>query len=187
MSEVPELARAAANTEAALTPEIFNQDLDKLVQDMAPATGNGLGKLSDHLDIDKPRSAAEWGNLIAEIPELARAAANTEAALTPEIFNQDLDKLVQDMAPATGNGLGKLSDHLDIDKPRSAAEWGNLIAEIPELARGVANAEAILTLEVFDQDLDKLVQDMAPATGSATQPIAQWNLQQAISISTRGT
>ena len=166
IAEVPEMARNVSNAEAVLTLEVFNQDLDKLVQDMAPATRSGLGKLSDDLGIDKPRSAAEWAQVIAEVPEMARNVSNAEAVLTLEVFNQDLDKLVQDMAPATRSGLGKLSDDLGIDKPRSAAEWAQVIAEVPEMARNVSNAEAVLTLEVFNQDLDKLVQDMAPAIRS---------------------
>lgn len=59
-----------------------------------------------------------------------------------------------------------LSDELGIDKSGSIAKWGDVVAEAVVLARGIANAEAVLTLEVFNQDLDKLVQDMAPATGS---------------------
>ena len=190
VAEAVVLARGVANAEDVLTPRVFNQDLDKLVQDMAPATGSGLGKLSDDLGLDKPRSAAEWAQVISEVPEMARGVAKAEDVLTLEVFNQDLDKLVQDMAPATGSGLGKLADDpgfesqrqfhggialgwlvkflddLEIDKPRSAAEWAQVISEVPEMARGVAKAEDVLTLEVFNQDLDKLVQDMAPATGS---------------------
>ena len=167
IAEVPEMARGVSNAEAVLTLEVFNQDLDKLIQDMAPATRSGLGKLSEDLGFDKPRSSAEWAQVIAEVPEMARGVSNAEAVLTLEVFNQDLDKLIQDMAPATRSGLGKLSEDLGFDKPRSSAEWAQVIAEVPEMARGVSNAEAVLTLEVFNQDLDKLIQDMAPATRSA--------------------
>ena len=191
IAEVPDLARGVAKAEKSLTLEVFNQDLDKLVQDMAPATGSKLGNWAENLEFDgrrrfdggvavgwlgkflddlenvKPRSAVEWGNLIDEVPGMARAAAKAEESLTLEVFNQDLDKLVQDMAPATGSELGGLAEALGFVKPRSAVEWGNVIAEVPDLARGVAKAEKSLTLEVFNQDLDKLVQDMAPATGNA--------------------
>ena len=191
IAEVPDLARAVARAEESLTLEVFNQDLDKLVQDMAPATGSQLGRLPGDLGVEsrrrfdggvavgwlgkflddledvKPRSAVEWGNLIAEVPDLARAVARAEESQTLEVFNQDLNKLVQDMAPATGSQLGRLAEVLGFDKPRSAVEWGNLIAEVPDLARAVARAEESLTLEVFNQDLNKLVQDMAPATGNS--------------------
>ncbi len=78
--------------------------------------------LVGRLGINDSGSIAEWGDLIAEVPELARAAAKAEAALTPGIFDQDLDTLVQHMAPATGNGLSRLLNGIFNRQYRSALE-----------------------------------------------------------------
>ena len=60
-----------------------------------------------------------------------------------------------------------LSDELGIHESGAVAEWVQVIAEVPEMARNIANVDAVLTLDVFNHDLDKLLQDMAPATRSA--------------------
>ncbi len=84
------------------------------------------------LGIDDPGSVANWGNVISEIPELARAVAKTEAALTLEIFNADLDKLVQHLDPGTGNGLSRLFNKLFNKEYKSA------LSELESLKPGLS-------------------------------------------------
>lgn len=68
--------------------------------------------------------------------------------------------------------VGRLCDELGIKNLTSSGhqpsirEWDELIVNITALTQGIANTESIFTLEVFDRDLDRLVEDMQPASGT---------------------
>lgn len=58
-----------------------------------------------------------------------------------------------------------LLEDLGIEGTASLADWGKLVHSVAELSKEVANTESVLTLEVFNRDLERLVEDMKPASG----------------------
>lgn len=133
----------------------------------AKEIGNsGLGRVFNNPEIEELGSAASWAEVIAEVPDMASEAKGFESVFTIDIFNLDLDKLAQDIALGISSSLGELLDSLEMGKPWPAAKWAEVVVEIPDMALGVQRPEAVFTLEIFNQDLGKLVQDLAPGTGN---------------------
>ena len=122
--------------------------------------------LAGDLGISHAGSIESWGEVVSEVQSLSLAVAHTQAVLSTAVFDQDLDTLLEDLAPATGTKIEALSDPLELHKPRSAAECSRLIAEIPDLTRTTQHTISVLSTGVFHLDLDTLLEDLAPATGS---------------------
>ena len=59
-----------------------------------------------------------------------------------------------------------LADDLGIGDPGSIAGWDEVVAEVADLALDIAKTESTLTLDVFNRDVNRLAEDMAPAARS---------------------
>ncbi len=68
--------------------------------------------LVEQLGIAVPGSVMGWASFMADFEDLTSAVAKSIEILGPEIFSVDLEKLAQDLAPATGNGLSLLFNKL---------------------------------------------------------------------------
>ena len=64
--------------------------------------------LAADLGINDPGSISQWDEVVSEVAALARDIAKTESVLTTEVFNRDVNRLAEDMAPAAGSAFGRL-------------------------------------------------------------------------------
>ena len=92
--------------------------------------------LASQLGLDNLGSIGDWGDRMAELPDLTNAVAKTEQALSPNIFDADLDSLVQGLAPAVRSGPSRLLNRLVNKNYRSA------LSELESLKPGLRSRRA---------------------------------------------
>ena len=92
--------------------------------------------LSSLLGISDRGSVGDWSDLMAEVPGLANAVVKAEESLTLEVFDTDLDTLVEHLAPATGNAASRLFNRLFSKRYKSA------LAELEKLKPGSSKRNA---------------------------------------------
>ena len=109
--------------------------------------------IKDWVDLSTPlrlgRSA--WTGARITTPDEAQSAFNT----CQELLNEHL--------PAMQAQVKHLCTELDVKEPETIAGCSEMAAEAFYLNQKISLVEGSLTLEVFDKDVSRLAQDMAPA------------------------
>lgn len=125
--------------------------------DLDDATAQQVRRdLKDWADMSEPLRSGRspWAAARITTEEEARSALDACIKLTGEVT---LDWQAQQRL---------LSESLGIDCSGPIAYLDKLIAEIERVTLDIARTEAALTVEVFDRDVNRLAEDMEPATGS---------------------
>ena len=112
--------------------------------------------LKDWADLSEPLRSGRspWAGARINTDDEARSALDACIGLTAEIISgwQAQQRV--------------LADDLGIGDPGSIAGWDEVVAEVAGLARDIAKTESTLTLDVFNRDVNRLAEDMAPAARS---------------------
>ena len=128
-------------------------------------SSSALAELDDATAQQVRRDIRDWADLSEPLRSGRSPWADATIATDDEV-RRALDActgLSGELTSACQVQQELLSDDLGIGDAGSFAEWTTVVAEVSELTRDIARTEGTLTLEIFDRDLDRLTEDLAPA------------------------
>ncbi len=134
-------------------------------QPLLPFSSAALADLSASKAQQVHRDIKDWADLSRPL-RLGQSAWTGARITTPDEAQHALNaclELLNEHLPTMQAQMQHLCAELDVSEPETIAGCSELAAEVFILDQKISLAEGSLTLEVFDKDVSRLAQDMAPA------------------------